>query len=99
MRFGSCPVREAEGGILAHSVRAGAVAFRKGRVLSSDDVAALAKAGVERVVVARLDQDDVGEDVAAARIAEALAGKGVRVGAAFTGRANLYALEHGVALI
>lgn len=99
MRFGSCPVRDSEGGILAHGVRAEGIAFKKGRVLSSSDVAALANAGVGQVVVARLDPGDVSEDFAAARIAETLAGEGARVGAAFTGRANLYALEDGVVLI
>ena len=99
MRFGSCPVRDAEGGILAHGVRAQGVAFKKGRVLSSEDIAALAKIGVEEVIVARLDPDDIGEDAAAGRIAAALAGNGVRIGASFTGRANLYAHEDGLVLL
>ena len=34
MRFGDLPLAEAEGAILAHSVRAGKLAFRKGRRLS-----------------------------------------------------------------
>jgi molybdenum cofactor cytidylyltransferase len=51
------------------------------------------------VVAARLEPDDVPEDIAASRLAHALAGAGVRVGAAFTGRANLYAAADGVAMI
>lgn len=92
-------MREAEGGILAHSVDAGGQRFRKGRVLSRNDVDTLATGGVHEVMVARFELDDIPEDAAAARLAATLAGAGVRVGAAFTGRANLYALDHGVVLI
>src|ERR1700726_2957741 len=99
MQFGSVPVAAALGGILAHSVRSDRLVFRKGRVLSKTDVAALITAGVDSVVVARLEENDVGENEAAARLAQALAGAHVRIGAAFTGRANLYALEHGLAVI
>src|SRR5438105_4967816 len=99
MEFGSFPVRDAESGILAHGVRQGGVVFKKGRLLSSGDIDALIEARVSHVIIARLEENDVAEDDAAARIAEALAGEGVRVGAAFTGRANLYALVDGLALI
>src|SRR5438309_989233 len=99
MEFGSSPVAAAQGGILAHSVRSHGLAFRKGRILSEADIAALIAAGVASVVIARPDENDVGEDDAAARLARALAGPHVRVGAAFTGRANLYALEQGLAIV
>lgn len=97
MQFGSVPLDKAEGGILAHAVRE--ARFKKGRVLSADDVAALRAAGLKEVVIARLEADDVPEDEAAARIATRSAGAHVQVGAAFTGRANLYALENGVAVV
>jgi molybdenum cofactor cytidylyltransferase len=99
MQFGSCPVTAAKGGILAHQVRAGSLSFRKGRVLSDDDVAALKAANVAEVVIARLEAGDIGEDEAASRIASALASDDTRIGAAFTGRANLYAERDGVAVI
>ena len=99
MLFGSHPVDDALGAILAHSVRAGEARLRKGRVLSSDDIARLKAAGVAEVTVARLEASDVAEDEAAARIAKACAGDGVRLAAAFTGRANLYAEAHGLTLV
>jgi molybdenum cofactor cytidylyltransferase len=99
MQFGHCSLAEAEGAILAHAVRAGDLALRKGRLLSAADIAALRAAGVAAVTVARPDPGDVREDEAAARIAKAAAGDGVRIGAAFTGRANLYALDAGVAVL
>jgi molybdenum cofactor cytidylyltransferase len=99
MQFGSVATDQAQGAILAHSVRVEGARLRKGRVLSADDIAALSRAGVTEVTVARLGAGDVPEDEAAARLARASAAKGVRVGAAFTGRANLYAEASGLALI
>ena len=99
MQFAFIPVAEAEGAILAHGVRASEQRLRKGRVLSAVDLDAIAQAGIATVAVARLDPGDVGEDEAASRIAAGTAGAGVRIGAAFTGRVNLYALSDGVATV
>jgi len=99
MQFGPVTIDKALGGILAHSVRAGGLLFKKGRVLSGEDIAALHADGHRDVVIARLEPNDVPEDEAAARIAAKCAGIGVRVGAAFTGRSNLYALENGLAVV
>lgn len=92
---------DAAGAILAHGVRQGEISFRKGRVLSADDVALLQEAGIREITIARLESGDVGEDLAASRIAKAAGGNdtNIRVGAAFTGRANLYAQAAGLALI
>ncbi len=96
MKFGTEPVEQAIGAILAHGVRASGVDFRKGRVLSSEDVHLLRKAGIREIMVAHPDPLDIGEDEAAARIARALAGSGLRVAPAFTGRANLHAESDGL---
>ena len=99
MRFGPFPLDEAEGAILAHSTRIEGRAFKKGRVLSAEDVDALRGAGFLEVIAARLEPGDVHEDRAAAEIAEAASGENVEVAAAFTGRSNLYARTHGIVLI
>ena len=99
MRFGRIPVAEAEGAILGHGVRAGGIRYRKGHVLSADDVDALADAGVAEIVAARLEPGDVAEDEAARRIAAAAAGEGIGLATAFTGRCNLHAEVSGVALV
>jgi molybdenum cofactor cytidylyltransferase len=99
MIFGELPVEEAEGAILVHSLRAGKSVLKKGRRLSAGDVAALAAAGHRRIVAVRLEAGDVGEDDAAARLAEALAGSQLRVGRAFTGRCNLTADAAGVLVV
>ena len=99
MKFGRIPAAGAAGAILAHAQTAGAETFKKGRLLSAADITALRVAGITEVVAARLEEGDVGEDVAAERIAAAAAGPNVTQAAAFTGRANLYADVHGVAVI
>lgn len=101
MRFGPVPLDQAMGAILAHSVLLGATRLRKGCVLGAGDLAALAAAGLDSVVVARLDPDDLAEDRAAALLAQALVpdppGQGLHVTEAFTGRVNLNATGPGVA--
>lgn len=96
MKFGEVPSGQACGAILAHSLKLEGRAFKKGRRLGEEDVRALLAAGHQRVVVARLEPDDLGEDEAAARLAAALAGPGVEIGAPFTGRVNLFAAWPGL---
>ena len=99
MKFGPMPPGDAVGAILAHSVRKGDVAVRKGWVLTAEDVARLQAAGVTEVTVARLSEDDVHEDAAAERLARAVAGASLRVEPPFTGRANLHAEAVGVLIL
>jgi molybdenum cofactor cytidylyltransferase len=99
MRFGAVPVAQAEGGIAVHSIRKDGMVLKKGTAIGKAEVAALTAAGVAEIVVARLEPSDVPEDVAAAEIAAAVAGEGVRVDQAFTGRANLFAEAAGVLVV
>ncbi|MBV8888406.1 MAG: molybdopterin-binding/glycosyltransferase family 2 protein [Alphaproteobacteria bacterium] len=96
MKFGEVPVGEAEGATLVHSLKLGATAFRKGRMLSRADIDALAAAGISRITVVRLDPDDLSENEAAGRVAAAAAGPGISAVAPFTGRANLHAEARGL---
>lgn len=99
MIFGDLPLTQAEGAILAHTVRRGGLVFNKGRVLTPRDIADLHAAGIHSVIAAQLQTDDVGEDRAANALARACAGNNVTTGAAFTGRANLFAAADGLAII
>jgi molybdenum cofactor cytidylyltransferase len=95
VKFGPVPLGEATGAILAHSIGG----LKKGRALSAEDIARLQKAGIASVIAARLEAGDVPEDEAATAVAEAAAGEGVTVQAAFTGRCNLYAKTGGIVVI
>ena len=74
------------GTVLAHSVKADDIAFRKGRRLSAADLDLLAAAGVESVVAVRFGPGDVPEDEAAGRLAALIAGAGSIAAPALTGR-------------
>lgn len=99
MWFGSVATAEAEGALLAHSVRRPAVALKKGHKIRLHDIAKLLEAGIAEVVVARLDPGDLQEDAAAERLARAVDGGGLRREPPFTGRVNLFATHAGVTVI
>jgi molybdenum cofactor cytidylyltransferase len=96
VRFGDLPVREARGAIAAHAVKVDGLVLRKGHVISERDQQQLAAAGVETLIAARLEPGDVAEDAAATRLAGTLAGPGLRLERAFTGRVNLFAEVAGL---
>ena len=99
MKFGPLSLDEAEGAFLAHSVRAGELTLKKGRVLSAGDIDQLRAEGIETVVAARLAADDIAEDDAAERIAAAVQGADVEVRAPFTGRVNLFVAASGLLVL
>jgi molybdenum cofactor cytidylyltransferase len=99
MKFGAVAPADALGATAVHTIRQGALVLKKGTRIGPAEVAALQAAGIKDIVVARLEPDDVSEDEAAAEIARAVAGEGVHVERAFTGRANLFAQAPGVLVV
>ncbi|MWD28833.1 molybdopterin biosynthesis protein [Aquicoccus sp. SCR17] len=107
MRFGTVPVAEAEGALLAHSIKLEKGKLKKGLRLDAHHLDELSAAGLAQVTVARLDPGDVTEDAAAERLARALVGApegaeeaaGLRVTRPFTGRVNLLAGGPGVVVL
>ena len=99
MKFGPASPADAIGGVTVHTLRQGSLVLKKGTTIGAAEVEALNKAGVKEIVVVRLEEGDVSEDVAAGGIARAIAGEGVDVERAFTGRANLFAARAGVLVV
>jgi len=99
VKLGPAAVDDALGAILVHTIRTPERAIPKGRVLAAADVAALAAAGIREVVVARLEDGELGEDTAAAALARVLTGPGIRAETARTGRANLRASANGLLVV
>jgi molybdenum cofactor cytidylyltransferase len=99
MKFGPASPADAIGGVTVHTLRQGSLVLKKGTTIGAAEVEALTRAGVKEIVVVRLEDGDVSEDVAAASIAQAIAGDGVNVERAFTGRANLFAARAGVLVV
>ena len=96
MIFTELPVEDCVGAVLAHALRNGEIAFKKGRILSAADIDTIKKSGRRTITVARLEADDVGEDAAAAALGALLNADGLRVEAPFTGRVNVYARSSGI---
>jgi molybdenum cofactor cytidylyltransferase len=99
VRFGSVPLDEAVGHVLAHGHRVRGRLIPKGTTVGPGEVEELRTLGLTEVVVACLDENDVGEDAAAEALARAAAGSGLRVRPPFTGRCNLVAEAAGVVLV
>ena len=99
MKFGPVPPDEAQGALLAHSLRVSGSTIRKGRALGAEDVRALCRAGIERVTIVRPEEGDLDENRAAASVAARLAGAGIACAAPVNGRVKMYALESGLAAI
>ncbi|NVJ93998.1 MAG: molybdopterin-binding protein [Marivivens sp.] len=103
MKFGPVPLSDAVGAILAHSITLPKGKLAKGRWLTEDDIAQLAALGMDEVIVAWLEADDIHEDEAATRLAQALVpnpeAQGLRISKATTGRVNLIATGAGIAQI
>ena len=99
MEFGEIPVAAALGAILAHSVSHVKGVFKKGRVLTAADIDLLAASGIFTIFAARLGNDDVPEDEAAQLLARKIVGPNVTARESFTGRANLYANQHGLVTV
>ncbi len=98
MKFDRVPLDVAEGAILAHRVQVPGSVLKKGSVLTAEDVTALRAAKLEAVTAARLEEHDVREDDGALAVARAACGNGLSLGAAFTGRCNLFAEVRGLAV-
>lgn len=97
MELGSIPLSEALGAVVAHTLRLGnARVLKKGSVLGAGDVDALRDAGYTEIIAARLGAEDLPEDEAATLVAASVAGPGVRLAEAATGRCNLHAEGAGL---
>jgi molybdenum cofactor cytidylyltransferase len=99
MKFGPVAPADALGATAVHSIRQGDLVLKKGTLIGPAEAAALKTAGVKEIVVARLEPGDVSEDQAAADIAVAAGGPGLRPDRAFTGRCNLFAEAAGVLVV
>src|SRR5258708_25981634 len=95
MKFGPASPMEAIGGVTVHTLRQGPLVLKKGTTIGHAEVEALTRAGVKEIVVVRLEDGDVSEDVAAASIAQAVPGHGLNADRAFTGRAHPVAARAG----
>lgn len=98
MKFGPIALDQAVGKTLGHNVSRpdGRPLLRKGRPLTAEDVATLRGIGRQVVYVAEPGPEDVDENAAARRVADAVRGGGLRLTGTAGGRVNLLAEALGV---
>lgn len=98
MRFEPVPISDAKGKILGHNIAdaSGRRLLRKGKPLNDEDLEKLHLLGRSSVYVAMLEPDDVDENRAARRVADAVYGPGLQMAGVASGRANLLAAEMGI---
>ena len=98
MRFGPVAVADAEGSYLGHALDVGQHRLAKGTKVTGAHVEQMIAVGLERVIVAALDEGDLHEDAAAATVARALDASAIRVDRPSTGRVNLFSETDGLFL-
>src|SRR5215831_12633353 len=98
MKFEAVPLSEAKGKILGHNIAGsnGQRLLRKGKPLTDEDLENLRALGRASVYVAEMEPDDVDENTAAHRVAEAVCGTGLHISGVASGRANLLADDMGI---
>jgi molybdopterin biosynthesis enzyme len=98
MKFEAVPLSEAKGKILGHNIAAadGQRLLRKGKPLTDEELGTLRALGRTSVYVAEMEPDDVDENTAARRVADAVCGGGLHISGVASGRANLLADEMGI---
>jgi molybdopterin biosynthesis enzyme len=98
MKFEPVPLSEAKGRILGHNIAGanGQRLLRKGKPLTDDDLENLRALGRTSLYVARMEEDDLDENAAARRVADAVCGPGLHIPGVSAGRANLLSNEAGI---
>src|ERR1051325_5853097 len=98
MKFEAVSLSQAKGKILGHNIAAsnGQRLLRKGKPLTDEDLDNLRALGRASVYVAEMEPNDVDENNAARRVAEAVCGPGLNISSVSSGRANLLAQEMGI---
>ena len=97
MKFGSFPLDDAVGGILAHTLRLpDDSVIRKGTVLDDELIDVMHAASMKEVMAALPEEGDVLENPAARHIALQFTSPSLRTDEARTGRVNFFASCNGV---
>jgi molybdenum cofactor cytidylyltransferase len=96
MIFGDFVTAEAEGAVLAHSIRLADGNLPKGHVLGRVDLDRIAAANIGRITAAKIEPGDLMENEAAERLAQAIAPDHLTFSEAATGRVNVHSAVDGL---
>jgi molybdenum cofactor cytidylyltransferase len=99
MKFGTYPVEEVQGMVLAHSVKLHGGTLSKGHAVTVSDISHLRAAGIDRVVAVMIEGGDLSENEAARRLSQTIDPRYLRLSKATTGRVNVYATSSGLFVV
>lgn len=101
MRVQTVEVHDAVGKLLCMPIfqSSGKKLLAKGRLISSEDIRLLESEGHRQVSIAILDDDEIAEEEAAGRIAQASSGGSLEIQLGAGGRANILATHNGTVLV
>ena len=87
---------ETLGDILAHSIFLKVGRIRKGKIISQEDINLLLQDGIEHIYVGIFDNDDLDENYASKKIAEAICVDGVALSPTYSGKTNITSKYDGL---
>ncbi len=103
MKIRSIPIEEAAGLALAHDLtqidtqnNTKGARFRRGQIITEEDLPVLRRMGRRNLDILELEEDEIHEDDAAIRLAEAFLGEGIEMDGPEEGRCRLVATTLGI---
>lgn len=96
MIFEERATERSTGALLVHAIRLPGNTIKKGTALTDQHVSLIEEAGIKTIWVAIPEKQDMHEDEAAAKLADALQSRSCKRERAFTGRANLFSAHGGL---
>ena len=87
---------ETLGDILAHSIFLKVGRIRKGKIISQEDINLMLQDGIENIYVGEFDNDDLDENYASKKIAEAICVDGVTRSPTYSGKTNITSKYDGL---
>ena len=99
MYFGNIALDKSEGNILAHSLTINNKKFFKGKIISKKDIIFLKSNGLDSIICAVPNKNDIHEDKTAKILGKLFVNKSIVMEDPHTGRVNLLASETGLIII
>ena len=96
MIFGEFPPQQCKDSILAHTLKLPQKTIKKGSILGNTELELIEQANIEKIWVAKLEENDLHENEAATNLANALCNEQCVADVAFTGRVNLFSTISGI---
>ena len=96
MQFGSIKLDKAKGSILAHSIKLKNLNISKGTIITQEHLNELVKNNINSIVCAKLNNNDVEENIAATLISKSFSHKSLKFSKSKTGRINIFSKYDGL---